>query len=249
MTGTAERDALLGLAPCPPDRSRRYGPHPSQVVDYFLPRDGSPGRRLTVLHGGYWRQAYDRSHLSPTAAALAGRGFAVALVEYRRLGGDGGWPGTYEDVRQAVEEAWDGDPAVLLGHSAGGQLALWAAHRAPGAVDRVVALAPVADLAHGRRLRLSGGVIDELLGADGDLDALDPVRLLPAVRPVAILHGTADPDVPVELSRRYAAAAGRGGAGARVRLTELPGVGHFAPLTPGSAAFPTLLAALREDGR
>jgi acetyl esterase/lipase len=273
---TAEREeaALLGLAPVAPDRRVRYGPHPSQVVDYYDPAGpedpdapaGSAdpdareapadpdapaapedlgarrgGRRLIVLHGGFWRQAYDRTHLSATAAALAGRGYVVALAEYRRVGGGGGWPGTFDDVVRVVEGAWRGAPSVLLGHSAGGHLALWAARRAPDAVSRVVALAPVADLGYARALRLSGGAVDELLGADGTLELTDPVRMAvaPAGPPEVILHGTADLDVPIEVSRRYAAVTG-------ADLRELPGVGHYAALTPGSAAHRELLAALKE---
>jgi acetyl esterase/lipase len=236
VTPAQEERALLALPPAVPDRSRRYGPHPSQVVDYY----GWPGEgtALTVLHGGFWRERHDRSHLSATAAALAGEGFAVALVEYRRVGGGGGWPGTFDDVRRAVPLAWGGAPAVLLGHSAGGHLALWAARRVPEAVARVVAAGPVADLGFAARLRLSGGAVDELLGAEGELAVTDPARMLPAPRPEVIVHGTGDPDVPVEVSRRYAAAAG-------AELRELAGVGHFGPLVPGLPAYGELLAALK----
>ncbi len=239
----AEEAALLGLPYVPPDRSLGYGPHPSQVIDYY----GAGGPRITVLHGGFWRQAYDRRHLSATAAELARRGFAVALAEYRRVGAGGGWPGTFEDVARVVEAAWDGERQVLLGHSAGGHLALWAAHRAPERVERVVAVAPVADLGYARRLGLSGGAVDELLGREGELEMTDPIRLLPAVRPAVIVHGVEDADVPVEVSRRYAAAArAAGGETAGTVLREVPGTGHYAPLTPGSAAFTVVLTAIGE---
>ncbi|MZE78653.1 alpha/beta hydrolase, partial [Streptomyces sp. SID5475] len=96
---------MLGLAPRAPHRTVRYGPHPSQLIDYHLP-DGTPGLRVTILHGGFWREAYDRTHLSPLAAALAREGCAVALAEYRRVGGGGGWPATFEDVSRIVVTAW-----------------------------------------------------------------------------------------------------------------------------------------------
>lgn len=236
MTPLEEESALFALAPAAADRVLSYGPHPSQVIDYYgRPGEGTP---LTVLHGGFWRERYDRSHLAATAAALAGEGFAVALAEYRRVGGGGGWPGTFDDVTRAVRLAWDGVPAVLLGHSAGGHLALWASRRVPEAVDRVVAVGPVADLGYARELRLSDDAVGELLGADGELDAADPARLLPAVRPEVILHGTDDPNVPVEVSRRYAAASG-------ADLRELSGGGHFGPFVPGTDSYHALLAALR----
>ena len=83
--------------------------------------------------------------------------------------------------------------------------------------------------------------MDEFLGGPERVAELlpeaDPMRLFPRVA-VEILHGTADPDVPVELSRRYA-----NDWGARLHL--LSGVGHFAPLTPGTPAFGVLVDALR----
>ncbi|MFI7129486.1 alpha/beta hydrolase [Nonomuraea sp. NPDC050153] len=252
-TAAAEETALLGLPPEPPDRTVRYGPHPAQVVDFYLPA-GAAAERVTVLHGGFWRAAFDRTHLSPLAAALARRGTAVALAEFRQVGDDGGWPGTFDDVAAVADTTWEGADHVLLGHSAGGHLALWAAHRArlpsrsrwtrdgAGSVRAVVAVAPVADLDRAHRLGLSHGAVAELLGGEelvrARLPEADPARLLPATVPVTILHGTIDPDVPIELSRAYSAASG-------AELHELPGIGHFAPVTPGSAAFAELLTALR----
>ncbi|MCH6161243.1 alpha/beta hydrolase family protein [Streptomyces marispadix] len=234
--GAGEEEALLGLEPVPPERTVAYGRHPSQVVDFYG-TDGF-GPRVTVLHGGYWREAYDRTHLSAFAAALAARGMAVELVEYRRVGGGGGWPETPRDIGAALDHL--GTPNVLLGHSAGGHLALWAASQRERAADRVVAVAPVADLARAHQLQLSNGAVSEFLGGDDAVPKLlpdaDPMRLPPRV-PVEILHGTADVDVPLELSRRYANDWG-------ARLHVLTGAGHFAPFTPGTPAFGVLADAL-----
>ncbi|MFR9676347.1 alpha/beta hydrolase family protein [Streptomyces sp. TR02-1] len=244
MSGSAEQGtdagewaALSALPPVAPDSTLRYGPHPSQLVDRYGPDDGP---RVTVLHGGFWREAYDRSHLTPAAGALARRGWTVDLVEYRRVGGGGGWPATADDVAAALD-LLGGPPHVLLGHSAGGQLALWAAWRRERAASaRVLAVSPVADLARAHELGLSAGAVAAFLGGPEHvaerLPEADPMRLFPRT-PVEILHGTADGSVPVALSRRYA-----NDWGARLHL--LPGVGHFAPLTPGSAAFDVLLSAL-----
>ncbi|MGK5730571.1 alpha/beta hydrolase [Streptomyces sp. URMC 124] len=266
MTADEEEAALFGLPYVPPDATVPYGPHPSQVVDFHLPAAPS-GVRVTLLHGGFWREAYDRRHLAPLAAALAARGVEVALAEYRRVGADGGggWPQTLDDALRAlnVRVRPGGPPSrhVLAGHSAGGHLALCAASgvvRPPG-VDAVVAVAPVADLARARELRLSGGAVDDFLGAGehrfpgagghrfsgvgGHRPQADPVLRGPARVPVTVLHGDADADVPVALSRSYAAAAMRH-PGADVILQILPGVGHYAPVTPGTAACGTLLTAL-----
>jgi acetyl esterase/lipase len=232
----AEEKALLGLAPVPPERTVAYGPHPSQVVDFY--GTGGDGRRVTVLHGGFWREAYDRTHLSPFAAALAERGLRVELVEYRRVGGGGGWPETAEDVAAALESL--GAPDVLLGHSAGGQLALWAAAERDRAADRVLVVSPVADLERAHRLGLGNGAVAGLLGGDAEstarLPEADPMRRMPRV-PVELLHGTADRIVPLELSRRYANDWG-------ARLNLLTSVGHYAPFIPGTPSFGVLARSL-----
>ena len=95
---------------------------------------------MLIIHGGFWQAEWDRMHARPMAAALADAGYLVGSVEYRRIGspGGGGWPGTFDDVAAAIDElpemitAVAPDPlhlqgVVLVGHSAGGHLALWAA--------------------------------------------------------------------------------------------------------------------------
>ncbi|WP_053803499.1 alpha/beta hydrolase family protein [Streptomyces rimosus] len=240
-----EETALFGLAPVAPDATLAYGPHPDQVIDLYGP--AADGPVVLLLHGGFWRAAYDRTHLSPLAAELARHGLPVALAEYRRAGAGGGWPRTYEDVTAAVAALER--PVLAVGHSAGGHLALLLAdRRAPYAPRRIVALAPVADLAHAHELGLSDGAAAEFLG-DGPgwadrLAAADPVRRLPGAVPVTVLHGTEDAEVPVELSRRYVRAAEAAG-GVVPELREQAGTGHYAPVTPGTAAFRVLLATLR----
>ncbi|UGY95146.1 alpha/beta hydrolase family protein [Streptomyces gobiensis] len=232
-----EQSALMELASVEPGSTESYGKHPSQVIDRY--GKGS-GPRVTVLHGGYWRETYDRTHLSPFAAALAAQGFSVELVEYRRVGGGGGWPQTAEDIEAALTHL-GGPPKVLLGHSAGGQLALWAAATRDRAADRVIAVAPIADLSRAYDLGLSDGAVTDFLGGQAfvaeRLPEADPMRLLPRV-PVEVVHGTADLDVPIELSRRYA-----NNWGARLQL--LPGTGHFAPFHPTKPAFNVLLDMIR----
>ncbi|SEC08367.1 Prolyl oligopeptidase family protein [Streptomyces sp. 2224.1] len=212
------------------------------------PAQGAGPPLVVLLHGGFWRAAYDRRHLSPLAAALATQGLPVALAEYRRVGAGGGAPQTFDDVTAglaaAVRELPGSGYPVLAGHSAGGQLALLAAARPGTRVSRVLAVAPVADLARAHALGLSNGAVAELLG-DGPglaerIAAADPVCHPPAGVPVTILHGTDDPDVPIDLSRRYAAHSP-----GTTDLRELPGVGHYGPVTPGSPSCHTLFAQLR----
>ncbi|AKH83727.1 lipase [Streptomyces sp. CNQ-509] len=251
MTAVDELDdearTLFALKRVPPTRTLAYGDHPSQVVDLY----GDPAARpvVALLHGGFWRERYDRTYLTPLAAALAeDLNGCVALIEYRRVGGaegdgGGGFPATFDDLPPALAALPGAGPVVLAGHSAGGHLALWAASRCPTAVSRVVGVAAVADLARAHELGLSDGAVAGLLGGAGRvaerLDETDPMRMPSPAAPVVLLHGEADADVPVELSRRYARAVGG-------RLLELPGTGHYAPVTPRTRAYETLRTALTE---
>jgi acetyl esterase/lipase len=201
---------------------------------------------VVFLHGGFWRAAWDRTHVGPLAADLAARGYPVACPEYRRTGQPGGgWPGTFDDVLAAVaavREALPGTP-VLAGHSAGGHLALWAAGRVPAA--GVLALAPVTDLTGAYRLDLDQGAVAALLGGAPDevperYAAADPA---PPPVPVVIVHGSADAQVPPGMSRAYADRAG-----GNVRLIELPGTDHFALVDPLAAAWLTVIDGLATLG-
>jgi acetyl esterase/lipase len=246
------REVLSRPAP-PPDLTLRYGDGPQQVADVRLPAAGpTPARPPVVfLHGGFWMAEYDRGHVGPLAADLARRGYPVVCPEYRRVGHPGGgWPGTFDDVAAGLAfaiEHLDLPPPVLAGHSAGGQLALWAAGRVP--CRGVLALAPVADLDRGYRLGLDDGAVARLLGGGPEAvperyAAVDPARLLPPPVPVVVVHGDRDDRVPVEIGRDYVAAALR--AGGDARLVELPGVEHFGLIDPLSTAWPSVLAALAE---
>ncbi|WP_407560119.1 alpha/beta fold hydrolase [Streptomyces sp. 184] len=246
MTAVDEVDdearTFFALRSAAPARTLSYGDHPAQVIDLYGDESAAPV--VALLHGGFWRERYDRTHLAPLAAALAADLHrCVALVEYRRVGGGGGFPATFDDLAPALAALPGAGPVVLAGHSAGGHLALWAASRCPTAVSRVVGIAPVADLARAHELGLSDGAVAGLLGGAARvaerLDETDPMRMPAPAAPVVLLHGEADTDVPVELSRRYARAVG-------ARLRELPGAGHYAPVTPGTRAYEALRTALTE---
>ena len=176
-------------------------------------------------------------------------------VEYRRLGNGGGWPATFEDVAAALDLLAELDDdrldlgfTVAVGHSAGGQLALWAAGRAglpdgaPGADPRLalagaVAQAGVVDLAEAARRRLSDGVVLELLGGDPSEQPeryalASPQERLPLGVPPLVVTGSEDGTVPPDLSEAYAAAAQA--AGDACELAVVPGEGHMEHLEPGS---------------
>jgi acetyl esterase/lipase len=243
------RAVLTRPAP-PPDRTLRYGDHPDHVIDLRLPAPGGVPRPLVVfIHGGFWRAEFDRAHAGPLAADLAARGWPVATIEFRRVGQPGGgWPGTFADVSNALravpdivaELDLDAPRPIVMGHSAGGQLALWAAAEGVEALGLLV-LAPVCDLRLAHALRLDDDAVGDLLGGGPDevperYAAVDPMLRPPRV-PVMILHGTEDDRVPIALSRGYADATG-------AHLTELPGVEHFGLIDPESQAWPTVLSTL-----
>ena len=155
----------------PPDRTEVTGPEATDVYDVWEP-EPHRARSITValVHGGFWRERYDRAHLAPLAEALTRDGFHVANLEYPRTGmPGGGWPGTAAAVLArlgSVHEDTDlPDSVVAVGHSAGGHLVLWAAsrERAPW-LRGVVALAPVADLLEADRLHLGDDAARALLG-------------------------------------------------------------------------------------
>ncbi|PRY47945.1 prolyl oligopeptidase family protein [Geodermatophilus tzadiensis] len=230
-----------------------YGGHPDQFLELTLPAGGGPAPVAVVLHGGFWRAARGVELARPLAADLAGAGWAAVAVEYRRVGTGGGWPATLEDVAAALD-ALPGLPeaarldlteVAVVGHSAGGHLAAWAAGRgrlpegAPGAGPRVrvtaaVLQAGVLDLVRAADQRLGNGATQELLGGEpGEVPdryaVADPVRLLPTGADVLCVHGTGDDVVPLEQSERYAAAAGA--LGDRVAVQPVPG-GHMELIDP-----------------
>ena len=232
------RDVLNRPAP-PPDDTVRYGPDQDQIADVR----GTAATDLpmvVILHGGFWRPEWDRAHTGPLATALARIGYPVAQLEYRR---GAGWPAMADDVVTGVAALAERyGPALLLGHSAGGQLALWYASGPEPRARGVVALAPVADLAEAYRLDLDGGAVAALFGGAPD-EAADPCRRVPITLPSVILHGVADRYVPIDLSRRLTDLDHA--AGGASSLVELPQVGHFALIDPEAASWTEVTTALR----
>ncbi|MGH3765727.1 MAG: alpha/beta hydrolase family protein [Pseudonocardiaceae bacterium] len=234
-----------------------------------LPGGSGPHPVVVVIHGGFWRVGYDRGHIAALCAALAARGYLTAAIEYRRVGaGRSGWPATFDDVAAVLDTLpdllgghADRSRVVLLGHSAGGHLALWSAgrhrlsdhspwlRRDPVPIRGVVSLAGVADLALAFRLTLGGNAVGDLLGGRPQdypdrYAATDPSRLVPLGVPTVLLHGSADRIVPIEVSRSYAKAAAD--AGDSVRLLELPGVEHFGLIDPLSPAWHWVIESLAD---
>ena len=172
-----------------------YGPDPSQVGDLRLPERQGLAPVVVLLHGGFWRERSKRDLMDDLARDLTDRGYATWNLEYRRVGSSGGgWPETALDVAAGIDHlaalagthGLDLSRVVVLGHSAGGHLALWAAARhrlpegAPGAMPLVraaaaVSLAGVTDLAAADVGSLGNGAVADFLGVDADREAIYPI--------------------------------------------------------------------------
>lgn len=248
----------------PPPSVVRYGEHPDQVANLHLPAGATERCPVVVLlHGGFWRDQWDRTLMTPLARDLAARGVAAWNVEYRRVGQDGGgWPGTLHDVAAAVDALVDvpqidATCVVVVGHSAGGHLALWAAARrrlppgVPGAAPRVepvgaVAQAGVCDLARGALDGIGGGAVPAFMGGPPEqvpdrYASASASALLPLGVRQLLVHGTRDDVVPVSQSSRYAEAART--EGDRVVLVELD-ADHFDVIDPEHEAWATVIEQL-----
>ena len=240
---------ITTIPPLPPEQRVRYGPEPSQFFDVW-PAKGSVRGVAVMIHGGFWRSRYDLTHASHLCNALAAEGLSVANLEYRRVGEPGGgWPGSFNDVKLAVHAAAKhlGGAPVVLGHSAGGHLALLMASEALQ-LRGVVALAPVADLRLAHQLKLSNGAVQEFLGVDPDqhpeiLRDADPLQHATRVR-AFLVHGLEDEIVPLQLSRNYVEA--RSADRTAPELVTMEGANHFDVIDPEAPAFSVVRECVRK---
>lgn len=244
-----------------------YGPGEDRVGDLLVPDGPGPHPVAILIHGGFWRDRWTRDIMDGPALDLRSRGWATWNLEYHRVGTGGGWPMTLEDVAAgidhlgtlATDNGLDLDRVVVIGHSAGGHLALWAAARPrlsdqipdsqPRVLPRaVVALAPISDLDRAYDQHLGDGAVGSFLRrspAEGPqrYAAASPRRLLPLGIPQIVIHGNQDEEVPVEMSRAYAVAARA--AGDIVSLRELDGVDHLSLIDPRSTAWAAVVSELQ----
>jgi acetyl esterase/lipase len=232
-----------------------YGHDPSQLAEVYHPSGESRGV-VVVIHGGFWKAAYDASLGRPLAVSLAAEGWTAWNLEYRRVRNGGGVPETLDDVAAGIDALADVDGldtsrVITLGHSAGGHLATWAASR--GRFERwqpervrltgVVSQGGVLDLGTAHGLGLGDGAVEAFLGhppgpAD---DPVDPLRQVPLEVPVRCVHGRDDTTVPLSQSASYVDAATAVGGDAE--LLEVDG-DHFVVIDPTGPAWSRTLALL-----
>jgi acetyl esterase/lipase len=244
-----------------PVQLERYGTDPEHVGDLRLPPAGAGRVPVCVLlHGGHWRENWERDLMDELAVDLTGRGYATWNLGYRRVGpSGGGWPATFADVAAGIDHlasladrhCLDVGRVALVGHSAGGQLGMWAATRgalapnSPGASPAVrpavvLSLAGVPDLAHSARLGIDQrAVVGMIGGSPAEFPEryahASPAERLPLECPCLLVWGGRDsPDI-VEENRLVRAAAKR--SGRPLEVLELPEGDHFSVIDPKSASW------------
>lgn len=248
------------------DKRITYGPDPNQFAEIRFPKGRGPFPVLFMIHGGFWQSVYDLKHTGLLCADLTSRGIVTCNLEYRRIGDpQGGWPGTFQDISLAANEipklvAFDSRAdtrrIVVMGHSAGGHLALWlvSRHRIPNGSPlhdakkspfvNAMSLSGVSDLRAAWRQQLGHGIVASLMDGSPDkhperYDAASPIELLPNDANTILIHGTADDVVPVSQSKDYAQKAIR--LAEKCKFVKLEGIGHFELIDPESNVWSTIV--------
>jgi acetyl esterase/lipase len=270
---------LSALPTRAPDHRLVYGEDSSQYGELRVPAGAGPHPVVVLIHGGCFKAAYATAHyFGAMGDALRADGIATWNLEYRRLGEPGsGWPGTYLDVGRAVDHLralagtypLDLGRVVIVGHSAGGHLAMWAAARSrlptgsllyrpePLPIRGVVDLAGPVDMSAniaGYERLCGDTVVTALLGGTpaavpSHYAQASAIKMLPLGVPQVLVLGTREDYVPLPLAAAYVRAATQ--AGDSVRLVVIPEAGHFEIASPLSSTWPQVKAAIRSllDGR
>ena len=241
-----------------PDHTYIYGQSEHQYIAFWAGKESGKKAPIIMIHGGCWLSVFDMQHSIAQANGLAAEGHDVYSLEYRRTGNSGGgWPTTFEDVQMGIQHVismLDKDVMMLnlIGHSAGGHLALLAAsdiqrHLASTERDdlrlNVVGLAAITDIAQYSRGENSCQSVtkDFMQGMPEQVPAnyfmANPIHIPltdSAISSVILLQGDVDNIVPV-----------RQASHPNGKTVIVPNAGHFDWLHPQSVAFGQLLEVLR----
>ena len=237
-----------------------YGAGEHQFAEYWHPGTSEPAL-VILVHGGCWSNEYGLDHIRALASKLKGSGYAVWSTEYRRVGdAGGGWPGTFEDIADSLNYTdklsnINQHAKFVMGHSAGGHLALWVAaaghlplesplgKRMKTHIQGAIGLAPIADLAAYSLGDNSCEVVTEKLMGGSAIDLAEryalgsPSALLPSIDSI-LIHGEGDTIVNISQSQRYAASS------SRASIIPLKGLGHFDMINPEGPVFDRIIEAL-----
>ena len=262
----------IAALPVPPaDKVISYGPDSLQFGELRLPDGDGKFPVVVVVHGGCWLSAYDRQYMAHLSEQLTQAGYATWNLEFRRVGNEGGgFPGTFLDVAQgtdyvrelAKEHPLNTRKVVVMGHSAGGHLALWLAARRnlskgsplytkrPLKLKGVVSLAGIPDLAtYSQQQGSCNAAVPQLMGgmpAEHPKHYADaaPIAMLPLRVPSRLLQGALDPIVPASQSQEFVAHAKAKGDDAELVLLEE--AGHFDLVAPHSPVYEKVVGAVHD---
>ena len=248
-----------------------YGEHESQFGVLRMPETSHSCPVIVLIHGGFWQAKYNLDENNPIAYDLTQKGYATWNIEYRRVGEEGGgWTGTFNDVINAVnhllkiEESYpiDLSRVIVIGHSAGGHLALWLASRIKSTTNdcsfyqlsvsfqKVISLAGVTDLVkmwniHEQK-KMKSHTAALLEGSPEEAPKRyklsSPAELLPMNVEQVLIHSELDRHVPVELSKDYYKSAVK--KGENVKIVILPDIDHFIIIEPTSSAWTSVINSI-----
>ena len=253
--------SALGVLPTSEaDEQFSYGDDPLQTIYTWHGRLSTNAmyadKALIFIHGGCWLNAYGYEHAKGMYHALAELGMGVYVTEYRRVGDEGGgWPGSLDDVTQAISTALkrienEGryTNIYIAGHSAGGHLALLAAQRLSSSslslsranIKRIIGLAAITDIqsyAMGHN-SCQSATAKFMNGTPEDVPTAyqrATPRPTHGSLPITLLQGDADSIVPA----RHAVLSG-------TNQKIIKNGGHFDWLHPESTSFDALLEVISE---
>ncbi len=247
-----------------------YGEEALQFGELRAPLTQDTFPLVIFIHGGCWLSDYNLEYLSAAAGDLVNDGYAVWTPEYRRVGDEGGgYPNTFKDIQASVDFArtlaeiypLDINNVVVMGHSAGGHLALWLATQRnlasnsrlynsnPLPLKGVISLAGITDLtAYDKIGNDCSTAVVKLMGGQADKLAVryfksSPINLLPSKIPTRLIQGEVDNIVPMSQGEAYATKAKK--EGDDVKIITIEGGGHFDMVSPYSAAWEVIKSELK----
>jgi len=240
--------SVLELTSDSPDKRYDYGPHPSQFIQYWdASKQSDSAANIIFIHGGCWLKEYDMTHTNPASSALRKAGFNVWSVEYRRLGEPGGeWPASLNDVKTAIhsiQQKLNNQPVAVMGHSAGGHLALLATtQETPSAknINTVIGLAAITDMVsytqeQGSCNQAASNLMRTAYTSEADYQIASPKAQKLHVN-TWLIQGTEDKIVPMSQT-----------ADLDVKLEQLEGAGHFDLIHPNSTAWEAIIQRLNKE--
>jgi acetyl esterase/lipase len=241
----------------------------TERLDVYLPWGNAPQGGWPVIlaiHGGGWRKLDKSDYGARVASAFQAYGYAVVAVNYPlSRPGRPSWPLNFQDIQasvlwiraQAATYGFDSSRIVAMGESAGGHLANLLGTSSPGSgsgdpgptsVAAVVSFSGPTDLtALSQQSRGARSAVKQMLGGP---PAAIPATYLAASPidhvtdldpPTLLIHGGADPLVPVSQATSMATVLSN--AGVTNELIVLPGAGHelnFPINTPRDLVFQIL---------